>query len=73
MLYDALQSGYEKSNQRSKMTRHKKLKMTEPKDKGLDNREKAEMILMAFFCVLLGAVILSFFIAAIEVVGGYVK
>lgn len=55
------------------MTRHKKLKMTEPEDKGLDNREKAEMILMAFFCVLLGSAILAFIIAAIEVVGGYVK
>lgn len=55
------------------MTRHKKLKMTEPKDKGLCNREKAEMVFMAFFCVLLGAAILAFFIASLEVVGGFTK
>ena len=55
------------------MTKHKKLKMRMPKDEGLDSREKAEMVLMAFFCLLLCAVILAFFIASLEVLNGYVK
>ena len=51
------------------MTKHKKLKMRTPKDTGLDSREKAEMVFMAFFCVLLGSVILAFIIASLQVLG----
>lgn len=55
------------------MTKHKKLKMRTPKDEGLDSREKAEMVFMAFFCLLLGSAILAFIIASLEVLNGYVK
>lgn len=48
------------------MTKHTKVKLTSSEDKGLTVGDKAEMVFMIFFLILLGATIFAFVTAGIR-------
>ena len=52
--------------------KHNKFKVSDD-DKGLTRVEKGEIVFLLFFTVLLGAAVLAFIIAAIQLIGGYLK
>lgn len=65
VLRSVLPSEYE-VNQRSKMKRHNKLKVTDIKDKGFTKKDWADFILLVAFFLLLASAVFAFIIAGIR-------